>query len=97
MAKSIAKRNDRYQKSAEVRHRLFVLIIRLTTAIAPVKNWGGVGVIDFPERAGIHHDVFAARVDKEHGCWHCPIACKATLKAGEGEYKYAAGCPSAGV
>ena len=27
-----------------------------------------------------------------HGCWHCPIACKAILKAGEGEYKYAAGC-----
>ena len=28
---------------------------------------------------------------KDHGCWHCPIACKAILKAGEGEYKYAAG------
>ena len=34
-------------------------------------------------------DVFAARVEKRHGCWHCPIACKAFLKASEGEYKYA--------
>jgi aldehyde:ferredoxin oxidoreductase len=58
---------------------------------APVKNWGGVGVRDFPERSGIHHDVFLARVEKGHACWHCPIGCKALLKAGEGEYKYAAG------
>ena len=58
---------------------------------SPVKNWGGVGVVDFPDIAGIHHDVFRARVDKAHGCWHCPIRCKAVLKASEGEYKYAAG------
>jgi aldehyde:ferredoxin oxidoreductase len=58
---------------------------------APVKNWGGVGVIDLPDRAGLHPDVFRARVEKGHGCWHCPIRCKAILKAGEGEYKYAAG------
>ena len=57
---------------------------------SPVKNWGGVGVIDLPDRAGLHHDVFAARVERRHGCWHCPIACKAFLKAGEGEYKYTA-------
>jgi aldehyde:ferredoxin oxidoreductase len=58
---------------------------------SPVKNWGGIGVRDFPDRSGLHHDVFAARVDKTHGCWHCPIACKGILKAGEGEYKYSAG------
>jgi aldehyde:ferredoxin oxidoreductase len=58
---------------------------------APVKNWGGVGVVDFPDRAGIHHDVFAARVEKLHSCWHCPIGCKAILRAGEGEYRYEAG------
>jgi aldehyde:ferredoxin oxidoreductase len=58
---------------------------------APVKNWSGVGVVDLPDRAGLHHDVLAARVEKGHGCWHCPIRCKAVLKAGEGEYKYAAG------
>ena len=58
---------------------------------APVKNWGGIGVIDLPDRAGLHRDVFKARVEKGHGCWHCPLRCKALLKAGEGEYKYAAG------
>jgi len=31
-------------------------------------------------------------VEKGHSCWHCPVACKAVLKAGEGEYKYTAGC-----
>ena len=59
---------------------------------SPVKNWGGVGVIDLPDRSGLHRDVFASRVEKRTACWHCPIACKAILKAGEGEYKYAAGC-----
>ena len=58
---------------------------------APVKNWGGIGVIDLPNREGLHPDVFAARVERGHGCWHCPIRCKAILKAGDGEYKYAAG------
>ena len=61
------------------------------TGDSPVKNWGGVGVIDFADREGIHPDKFLARVDKGHACWHCPIACKAVLNAGEGEYKYAAG------
>ena len=59
---------------------------------SPVKNWGGIGVIDVPDRSGLHADVIAAGVEKLSGCWHCPIACKAILKAGEGEYKYAAGC-----
>jgi len=59
---------------------------------SPVKNWGGIGVIDLPDRSGLHHDVFASRVERGHGCWHCSLRCKAILKAGEGEYKYAIGC-----
>ena len=58
---------------------------------SPVKNWGGIGIIDLPDIAGLERDVIATRVDKLSGCWHCPIACKAILKAGEGEYHYAAG------
>jgi aldehyde:ferredoxin oxidoreductase len=58
---------------------------------SPVKNWGGVGVIDLPDRDGLHQDVFAALVDSLHGCWHCPIACKAFMQTGKGEYRYAAG------
>jgi len=62
------------------------------SGIVPVKNWGGIGVIDIPDRSGLDKDVFAARVEKRHGCWHCPIRCKGILKAGDGEYKYSAGC-----
>jgi len=58
---------------------------------SPVKNWGGVGVIDLPDRSGLHHDAFAAHMARNHNCWHCALACKGILKAGEGEYKYAAG------
>ena len=57
-----------------------------------VKNWGGVGVIDLPDRAGLRHDAFAVLVERGHACWQYPLACKGILKAGEGEYKYAAGC-----
>ena len=58
---------------------------------SPVKNWGGIGVIDLPDREGFKANVIAERVEKLSGCWHCPIACKAIMKAGEGEYNYAAG------
>jgi aldehyde:ferredoxin oxidoreductase len=59
---------------------------------SPVKNWGGVGVIDMPERKEFDADYIAnTYVTKLSGCWHCPIACKAVIKEGTGEYKYAAG------
>lgn len=58
---------------------------------SPVKNWGGVGIVDLPDRAGLHHDVLATYVEKGHGCWRCPLHCKAILKEGVGEYKYAVG------
>jgi aldehyde:ferredoxin oxidoreductase len=57
----------------------------------PVKNWGGVGVIDVPDIHGLKADVVAEYVGKHGGCWHCPVACKAVLKEGTGEYKYLAG------
>jgi aldehyde:ferredoxin oxidoreductase len=57
----------------------------------PVRNWGGIGIIDLPDVEGLKADTLATYVAKHGGCWHCPIACKATLKEGTGEYKYAAG------
>jgi aldehyde:ferredoxin oxidoreductase len=58
----------------------------------PVKNWGGVGVVDMPDRKGLDSDLVAnTYVAKLTGCWHCPIACKGILKEGTGEYNYAAG------
>jgi aldehyde:ferredoxin oxidoreductase len=57
----------------------------------PVKNWGGVGVIDFPDSSGLSGDAAIANIARRTGCWHCPIGCEGRLKAGEGEYKYPAG------
>ena len=57
----------------------------------PVKNWGGIGVIDLPNVSALHKDVTDARVESRTGCWRCPAACKGRLKEGAGEYKYPAG------
>jgi aldehyde:ferredoxin oxidoreductase len=57
----------------------------------PVKNWGGVGVIDFPDSSGLSGDAAIANLERRTGCWHCPIGCEGRLKAGQGEYKYPAG------
>jgi aldehyde:ferredoxin oxidoreductase len=58
---------------------------------SPVRNWGGVGVVDVPNVTDLAGDAIKAKITKPGGCWHCPIACKATMKEGSGEYKYAAG------
>ncbi len=57
----------------------------------PVKNWGGVGVVDFPEPSGLSGDAAIANLDRSDPCWHCPIGCQSLLKEGTGEYKYPAG------
>jgi aldehyde:ferredoxin oxidoreductase len=62
-----------------------------TSGDTPVKNWGGIGIKDLANVDGLKADVLAGYVQKLTGCWHCPIACKATLKEGTGDYKYAAG------
>ncbi|HEX9896254.1 MAG TPA: aldehyde ferredoxin oxidoreductase family protein [Dehalococcoidales bacterium] len=58
---------------------------------SPVKNWGGIGVVDFPDVSGIEAEKVIANLDKRTGCWHCPMVCQASLKEGTGEYKYVAG------
>ena len=42
---------------------------------APVKNWGGVGMVDFPQSNVLTGDQFNLRMDKKYACWHCPVAC----------------------
>jgi len=42
---------------------------------APVKNWGGVGMVDFPQANVLTGDDFNRRMDKKYACWHCPVAC----------------------
>jgi aldehyde:ferredoxin oxidoreductase len=43
---------------------------------APVKNWGGVGPVDFPSaRQKFHPDTVIAYQDRKYGCWRCTMAC----------------------
>jgi len=58
---------------------------------SPVRNWGGIGVIDTPDVSGLNKDKVIANLDRRTGCWRCPAACKGSLKAGPAEYPYPAG------
>ncbi len=59
------------------------------TGDSPVKNWGGVGIVDFPEVETITGDVVNATMEKHYACWHCPLACGAESKESENaEYPY---------
>jgi aldehyde:ferredoxin oxidoreductase len=57
----------------------------------PVKNWGGVGIVDFPDPSGLRGDAATANLWRAEPCWRCPISCKGLLKEGMGQYKYPAG------
>ncbi len=54
----------------------------------PVKNWGGVGIIDLPDVAGLKGDAVIANLSRRSACWHCPIACRGRLKEGIPPYTY---------
>lgn len=43
---------------------------------SPVKNWGGVGPVDFPSGAiKFRDDTVIAYQDRKYGCWRCTMAC----------------------
>lgn len=58
---------------------------------SPVKNWSGVGKIDFPQATNIDGKYVIERQQKKYGCYRCPIACGGHMKEGNGEYQYNAG------
>lgn len=58
---------------------------------APIKNWGGIGVIDFPDSSGLSGDAAIANLESNSGCWHCAVGCEGKLKAGVGDYLYPRG------
>ncbi|NQT73542.1 MAG: aldehyde ferredoxin oxidoreductase family protein [Chloroflexi bacterium] len=57
---------------------------------SPVKNWAGVGVVDFPDAQAIGGDAVIALQERKHGCLWCPVRCKGIMKAGT-SYQYEAG------
>lgn len=59
---------------------------------SPVKNWKGVGVLDFPDVEAFKAENITSLSTKKYSCYGCPVGCGAQMKAGTGEYKYEAGC-----
>jgi len=58
---------------------------------SPVKNWGGVGVVDFAEDAGKINGMTVIKplMEKTYGCWHCPVACGAeSVESTNEKYPY---------
>jgi aldehyde:ferredoxin oxidoreductase len=46
----------------------------IMSGYAPVKNWGGVGPVDFPSaRQKFHPDTVIAYQDRKYGCWRLPF------------------------
>ncbi|MFX0091233.1 MAG: aldehyde ferredoxin oxidoreductase family protein [Candidatus Hodarchaeota archaeon] len=56
---------------------------------APVKNWSGIGYIDFPsvKAAKISDDNITMYNTKNYGCSHCYISCGAKAAIKEGKWK----------
>ncbi|MFC1863646.1 aldehyde ferredoxin oxidoreductase family protein, partial [Thermodesulfobacteriota bacterium] len=58
---------------------------------SPVKNWGGIGVKDFPDVEALRAENITSLRVKKYACYGCPIGCGAHMKAGTEEYQYEAG------
>lgn len=58
---------------------------------APIKNWSGAGVVDFPQPEKIGGDAVIEKEEKKYACYHCVVGCGGHMKAGTGEYQYPAG------
>ena len=70
----------------------FLVVPGVESGDSPVKNWEGVGVIDFSDAKLIGADAVIERRSKRFACYLCPIGCGGYMKEGTGEYKYEAGC-----
>lgn len=57
---------------------------------SPVKNWGGVGVVDFPNAKDIDGgSTINPKMEKSYGCWRCPMACGAeSVESTNEKYPY---------
>ena len=53
---------------------------------SPVKNWAGVGIVDFPDAYKISDVALDEYNVKRGGCWRCNIACSAHMRVEDGPY-----------
>jgi aldehyde:ferredoxin oxidoreductase len=58
---------------------------------SPIKNWAGAVTVDFPQFEKIAANAVLERQEKRYGCYRCVVGCGGHMKAGTGEYQYAAG------
>jgi len=58
---------------------------------SPVKNWGGAITVDFPQFEKIAANAVLELQEKKYACYRCVVGCGGHMKAGTGDYKYAAG------
>jgi len=54
---------------------------------APVKNWRGEGLEDFPNAAAISDESVIRYQSQATGCYGCPLKCGGRVKVEEGPYK----------
>jgi len=52
----------------------------------PVRNWAGVGEVDFPTASRISDDAVIAIQQKKYACWRCPLGCGGLTKVQDGPY-----------
>jgi len=57
---------------------------------SPVKNWGGVGIVDFPRADLIDLIPVMEHQTKKFACYRCPFGCGGHMEAGT-EYEYEEG------
>jgi aldehyde:ferredoxin oxidoreductase len=67
----------------------FLTTMSALSGDAPVKNWGGVGFVDFGDEAA--SELGAPTMDpkyktKAYGCANCPLACGAHYEVNEGKW-----------
>ena len=53
----------------------------------PVKNWSGVGQVDFTTASKISDDAVIALEENKYACWRCPMACGGMTAVKDGPFK----------
>lgn len=56
---------------------------------APVRNWSGVGLRDFPQATAISDDHVLQYEKKKYACWQCPLVCGGIYEVPAGPYAVA--------
>jgi aldehyde:ferredoxin oxidoreductase len=69
----------------------FTFVPSVESGDAPVRNWSGIANQDFTGAREMDEAILDKRKLRPVACYLCPVGCEALLKAGDGDYQYAAG------